>query len=129
MNRSSDEYKLLKRNTESKLRKYPYYQITIEETPALKAASFEGSTSKTNRFSSSVENAVCDLDYMKGLVKSIDSVLTRLDENSKRIIETSYFRDDLLKEEVQEELMIDRNKYYRLKRNAVEKFMIVLAYY
>lgn len=129
MNRSSEEYKLLKRNTEAKLRKYPYFQITIEETPTLKATSFEGVTSKTNRFSSSVENAVCDLDYMKGLVKTIDSVLTRLDENSKRIIETSYFRDDLLKEDVQEELMIDRNKYYRLKRNAIEKFMIVLAYF
>lgn len=126
MNLNNEEYKVLRKKTEKKLKDYPYYIMSIEMPDLRGGTDFGEVTSKTNKFSSSVENSVMDLDYMKNIVKAIDYVLERLDDMSRRIIETAYFRDDIDKEDVQSELMIDRNKYYRLKKKAVEKFMIVL---
>jgi ArpU family phage transcriptional regulator len=125
MNINKEEYKELKGRAERKLRDYPYYLISLEN-PGLKGAtSYDEVSSKTNSFNSTVENSVMDADYMKGIVNVIDCVMERLDSGSKRIIETAYFRDDILKEDVQAELMIDRNRYYRLRKKALEKFMIV----
>ena len=126
MNINNEEYKILRKKTEKKLREYPYYLMSIEMPDLKGGVSFGEVSSKTNKFSSSVENSVMDLEYMKSIVKAIDYVLDRLDDCSRRIIETAYFRDDVDKEDVQDELMIDRNRYYRLKKKALEKFMIVL---
>ncbi|MBD7912018.1 MULTISPECIES: nitroreductase [Clostridium] len=125
MNINKEEYKELRKKAEMKLRDYPYYLISLEN-PGFKGATKWGEVSgRINSFNSTVENSVLDLDYMKGVVNVIDCVMERLDSSSKRIIETAYFRDDILREEVQAELMIDRNRYYRLKKKALEKFMIV----
>ncbi|MDS0525009.1 nitroreductase [Clostridium sp. SHJSY1] len=125
MNICAEEYKELKRKTEKKLREYPYYLISLEN-PGLKGSTrYDEVSTKTNSFNSTVENSVIDADYMKSMVNVINCVLDRLDSCSKRIIETAYFRDDILKEDVQAELMIDKNRYYRLKKKSLEKFMIV----
>lgn len=125
MNINQEEYKELKRKTEKKLRDYPYYLISLENPGFKGAIGYDEVSSRTNNFNSTVENSVIDADYMKSIVNVINCVLDRLDSYSKRIIETAYFRDDILKEDVQAELMIDRNRYYRLKKKALEKFMIV----
>lgn len=125
---SREEYKILKSKAERELKNYPYYLISLE-TPGLGSATrWDLVYEKSNCPSSKVEGEAIDNDYRRRVIHAIEYVIDRLDNSSKKIIETSYFREDITREEVQEELKIDRNRYYRLKKNSLEKFILALAY-
>ena len=44
------------------------------------------------------------------------------------MINYSYFRDDKTNQEVIEELKISKNRFYEIKKKAINKFMIGLGY-
>ena len=118
---NSEYYKELRKKTEDILKDYPYYKMA-KEVPEINILKL-------------IDKKVLDLredafnvDYIENIIKSVNYVLDRLDYESKKIIDGCYFRDDISNDELQKELMIDRNKFYRLKRKSLEKFMIVLAY-
>lgn len=92
-------YKNLKSKAEKELRNYPYYSLTSEI--------------KTN------PEKVC-------VVNCINYVYERLDDTSKDIVDLFYFRDDHNSEEIINKLMIDKNKFYKKKKKALDKFIIVL---
>ncbi|MBE6049169.1 MAG: nitroreductase [Clostridium sp.] len=118
---SGEYYNELKKKTEKILREYPYYKMAKEISGV--------NILKLLNTKECEENKGClDSEYIDNLIKSVNCVLERLDSDSKRIIDGCYFRDDINNSDLQKELMIDRNKFYRLKKKALEKFMIVLAY-
>lgn len=102
-----EQYKKIKIEVEADLRNYQYDLIAIQ-TPG-----------PTNR---------ADNECKKILVNAIKFVYDKLDKNSKRIIECSYFGEDVSVFEVMEELKVDKNKYYKIKNDAIYKFAIGLGY-
>lgn len=92
-------YKVLKSKAERELRNYPYYALTSETKPNIEKS--------------------C-------IVKSIDYVYDRLDDTTKEIVDLFYFRDNYNSEEIINKLMIDKNKFYKKKKQALDKFIIVL---
>ena len=101
---SKEEYLKLKGSTERKLRSYPYYLI-------------------------SVENSASKEDDKVRIINMINHIYNKeLDVVAKRIIETAYFTDNITRNEVIKELHIDDNCYYRTRKKALEKFIIGLSY-
>ena len=125
---NKEVYKKIKKEVENDLRNYPYYLISVE-TPGLGAAIRPDIIiSKSLSPSDPVGKSIVDLEYKRALVNAVGFVYDKLDSNSKRIIECCYFRDDISVSEVREELQIDKNKYYKLKDNALYKFAIGIGY-
>lgn len=121
-------YNELKKKTEQCLRNYPFYIIAIE-TPGLgETTRWDIIKSKTNAVNSPTESTAIADEYKSNIVNAIEYVLDKLDKCSKRIIECTYFREDVEQDELLDELLIDKGKYYRLRKKALEKFMIVLGY-
>lgn len=121
-------YKKIKKEVENDLRNYPYYLISVE-TPGLGSAIRPDVIIDKNLSPADpVGKSVVDIEYKKALVNAVGFVYDRLDTNSKRIIECCYFRDDISVGEVREELKIDKNKYYKLKENALYKFAMGIGY-
>ncbi|BCZ48445.1 hypothetical protein psyc5s11_45120 [Clostridium gelidum] len=123
-----DKYKKIKREVENDLRNYPYYLISIE-TPGLGSSIRPDVVIDKNLSPSDpVSRNAIDNEYKTILVNAVGFVYDKLDTSSKRIIECSYFRDDVTVGEVMEELKIDKNKYYKLKNNSIYKFAMGLCY-
>jgi len=123
-----DKYKKIKREVENDLRNYPYYLISIE-TPGLGSSIRPDVVIDKNLSPSDpVGRNAIDNEYKTILVNAVGFVYDKLDKSSKRIIECSYFRDDVTVGEVMEELKIDKNKYYKLKNNSIYKFAMGLCY-
>jgi len=123
-----DKYKKIKREVENDLRNYPYYLISIE-TPGLGSSIRPDVViDKNSSPSDPVSRNAIDNEYKTILVNAVGFVYDKLDKSSKRIIECSYFRDDVTVGEVMEELKIDKNKYYKLKNNSIYKFAMGLCY-
>lgn len=121
-------YKKIKKEVENDLRNYPYYLISVE-TPGLGSAIRPDIIIDRNLSPSDpVGKSVIDIEYKKALVNAVGFVYDRLDTVSQRIIECCYFRDDITVSEVREELKIDKNKYYKLKENALYKFAMGIGY-
>lgn len=121
-------YKKIKKEVENDLRNYPYYLISVE-TPGLGSAIRPDVIIDKNLSPSDpVGKSVVDIEYKKALVNAVGFVYDRLDTVSQRIIECCYFRDDITVSEVREELKIDKNKYYKLKENALYKFAMGIGY-
>lgn len=121
-------YNKLKKEVENDLRNYPYYLISIE-TPGLGSAIRPDIIiSKSIHPSDPVGKAIVDDEFKKVLVSSIERVYDSLDKESKKVIEFGYFRDDKTVQEVIDELNICKNKYYKIKNKALNKFMIGLGY-
>lgn len=121
-------YKKIKKEVENDLKNYPYYLISVE-TPGLGSAIRPDIIIDRNLSPSDpVGKNVVDIEYKKALVNAVGFVYDRLDTVSQRIIECCYFRDDITVSEVREELKIDKNKYYKLKENAVYKFAMGIGY-
>ena len=122
------KFKEYKSKIEDNLRKYPYYQISIE-MPGLGSASIPNGI-LTNKISDPVADNVINDEYKRILVTKVNYVLDRLHKSSKKIIESAYFMDGVVtNDEVMEELNINKNKYYDLKRDALYKFGIVFGYF
>jgi len=121
-------YRKIKKEVENDLKNYPYYLISVE-TPGLGSAIRPDVIIDKNLSPADpVGKSVVDIEYKKALVNAVGFVYDRLDTNSKRIIECCYFRDDISVGEVRDELKIDKNKYYKLKENALYKFAIGIGY-
>jgi len=127
---NKNRFKRYKGKIEDNLRKYPYYQISIE-LPGLGTAAIPNCIlSENNNVSDPTADAVTDDEYKRNLVNKINYVLDRLPPNSKRIVECAYFMDGVISnEEVIEELNINRCKYYELKKDALYKFGMVFGYF
>lgn len=121
-------YKKIKKEVENDLKNYPYYLISIE-TPGLGTA-IRPDIILTKNLSPSdpVGKSIVDIEYKRALVNAVGFVYDKLDKDSKRIIECSYFRDDISVSEIWDELQIDKNKYYKLKEKALYKFAIGIGY-
>jgi hypothetical protein len=128
---SNEKFKKYKKAVEYDLKNYPYWLIAVE-TPEL------GYPTKWNvkieksslpwENGSSVENNVLEDIRIRNKVNIITSILTKLDSNSKKIIEEWYFRDTSTQEELMKELDIDKNKFYYYRNRSLKKFMIALRY-
>ena len=123
------KYKKFKKQVEDDLQKYYYYLISIE-TPGLgQATRWDQVYEKSNLPSDPVARQAIDDEYKRILVKAIENVYDRLDENSKEIIKKYYFEENLMKpQEVMEKLGIKSSRYYELKKISLYKFMIGLGY-
>lgn len=123
------KFKEYKDKIEDNLKKYPYYQISIE-MPGLGTSSIPNGLLSDKIVEDPIGNIVADDEYKRNLVNKINYVIDRLPENSKRIIECAYFMDGIISnDEVIKELNINKNKYYDLKRDALYKFGIVFGYF
>lgn len=121
-------FRKIKREVENDLRNYPYYLISIE-TPGLGSSIRPDIVlDKNARPSDPVGKSIVDMEFKRALVNAVGFIYDKLDKSSKRIIECSYFRDDVSVSEVWEELRIDKNKYYKLKDKALYKFALGLGY-
>lgn len=128
MKMNKEIYNKIKKEVENDLKNYPYYLISIE-TPGLGAAIRPDIVIDKNLSPSDpVGKKIVDDEYKRALVNAVGYVYDRLDEQSKRIIECGYFRDDISVKEVKEELKIDKNKYYKLKEKALYKFALGIGY-
>ncbi|AWK52225.1 nitroreductase [Clostridium beijerinckii] len=127
---NKNEFKQYKDKIEDNLKKYPYYQISIE-LPGLGAAAIpNGVLSQNNKISDPVGDAIIGDEYKRNLVNKINYVLDKLPQSSKRIVECAYFMDGVISnDEVIEELNINKNKYYDLKKDALCKFGMVFGYF
>ncbi|WP_238917231.1 nitroreductase [Clostridium sp. YIM B02555] len=123
------KFKEYRDRIEDNLKKYPYYQVSIE-MPGLGSTSIPNGLLSNNIVADPVGNMVADDEYKRNLVNKVNYVFDRLPENSKRIVECAYFMDGVMSnDEVIEELNINKNKYYDLKKNALYKFGIVFGYF
>ncbi len=123
-----EQYNKLKHKAEGELRNYPYYLISLELPGLGEATKWDEIKVKGNTQGSPTEKSIIKSEYMRTVVNAINYVYDRLDDTSKKIIDLFYYRDDWEVKDIQEELRIDKNRFYRLKRNALYKFMIVLGY-
>jgi len=123
-----EQYNKLKHKAEGELRNYPYYLISLELPGLGEATKWDEIKVKGNTQGSPTEKSIIKSEYMRTVVNAINYVYDRLDDTSKKIIDLFYYRDDWEVKDIQEELRIDKNRFYRLKRNALYKFMIFLGY-
>lgn len=127
---NKNKFKQYKDKIEDNLKKYPYYQISIKMPGLGTAAIPNGILSENNKISDPVGDAVTGDEYKRNLINKINYVLDRLPQSSKRIVECAYFMDGVISnDEVIEELNINKNKYYDLKKNALYKFGMVFGYF
>ena len=123
-----ETYSKFKKKVEDDLRDYPYHLISME-TYGLGATIRPDKVTVKNNLSDPVASAMFADEYKTKLVNAIEYVYDKLDGSSKRIIDCCYFQDNVItKDEVMEELRIDKNKYYNLRKNALCKFMKGLGY-
>lgn len=97
------EYKKIIAAVEVELRNYPFYLIAIENNHTRE-------------------------EMNKSIVSAIKSTYEKLDEESKKIIEDTYFKENFNREDIIRDLRINKNKYYTLKKNALNKFSIALGF-
>lgn len=125
---NKEDYKKLKGGVERELRNYPYYLITLEMPGLGAATNWNEIKTKSAHPGSRTERSVIDNEHGKYIVNGIEYVYDRLDDISKRIMDLFYFRDDWAIDEILKELHIEKNKFYKLKSRALNKFIIVLGY-
>lgn len=118
----------VKKNVEDKLRNYPYYLISVE-TPGLgQAIRPDKIIDKNSNYIDLVGKQVSDIEYKENIIKVIEFVYDNLDSITKKIIEYTYYRDDMQVNEIIEKLNIGKNQYYRLKNRALVKFACAFGY-
>ncbi len=99
------------------------------ETPGLGSPNRWGQI-KQNGYS---HTSTVEEDMLRDMEKSwkvdvITRVLGQIDPTSKKIIEEWYFRDIMTREEIQESLSLDKNKFYYFRNRTLKKFMAALNY-
>ncbi len=125
---SNDEYKKLKFGVERELRNYPYYLISSEAPGLGDAVRWDKIKSKSIQPGSSIEQSVIKSEHMRLVINAVEYVYDRLDDTSKGIVDLYYFRDNWGIQEILEKVGVDRNRFYKLKASALNKFIIVLGY-
>ncbi|AJA42513.1 ArpU family transcriptional regulator (endogenous virus) [Clostridium phage phiCT453A] len=121
-------YEKYKRQVENDLRNYPYWLIAME-TPNLGYPTRWGEIGQGGyNGTSTVETDMLKDMERKWKVEVISRVLNCLDSKSKTIIEEWYFRDTMTREQIQEEIGLDKNRFYHLRNRTLKKFMIAIGY-
>lgn len=75
-----------------------------------------------------VENCVISEEENKIKVDKITKALELLNKVEKEIIEECYFRNIYTNQEIIKNLFINKNKFYKIKNDAVRKIAISLGY-
>jgi ArpU family phage transcriptional regulator len=124
------KFEKAKSKIENDLKNYPYWLIAIETPnlgyPTKWGVITEKSTLPWER--SYVEKDALDDIEKRWKVDVITKVLSKLDDKSKKIIEEWYFRDTTTREELLEQLQLDKNKFYYYRNRALGNFMVALGY-
>lgn len=94
-----------RKKVEKDLKDYPYMLMALE----------------------SQEYTVNEYEYQIK-VAVIKQVLEILDSTSRWIIEEWYFRNMLTQKQIEENLNISKEQYYKLRNEALRKFSIALGY-
>lgn len=122
------QYKMAQKKVEEELRNYPYYIISMDMSGLGGAVNPTVIINKNSSPSDPVSRQVVNEEYKKTIVNIIEFIYDKLDSDSKKLIDLYYYRTDFTKDEIMNEMNIDRNKFYTLKRNALKKFMIGFGY-
>lgn len=121
-------YKKMKPFVEEKLRDYPYYLMSIEMSGLGSAVPPNVIIDKSLAPGDPVGKSIVENEYKSTIVNAVNYVLdNKLNSESKVIIENAYFNNLKTRDEVITELNINKNKYYKLKDDALYKFMIAFG--
>lgn len=112
---------------ESKLKDYPYYQMSIEMPGLGSAIPPNQIIYKSNSPSDPVAGEMVMLEYRRTVVNAVNFAYDKLDKDSKYIIDNAYFNNISSREEVIETLKISKNKYYKIKNNALYRFGVAFG--
>lgn len=120
-----------KKRVERDLQEYPYLLIAVDA----------GGLGYPTRYNivkdvkhpsdikgSFVENCAISEEENKIKVDKITRALELLNKVEKDIIEECYFRNIYTNQEIIKNLFINKNKFYKIKNNAVRKIAISLGY-
>lgn len=120
-----------KKRVERDLKEYPYLLIAVDA----------GGLGYPTRYNivkdvkhpsdikgSFVENCAISEEENKIKVDKITRALELLNKVEKYIIEECYFRNIYTNQEIIKNLFINKNKFYKIKNNAVRKIAISLGY-
>ena len=120
-----------KKRVERDLKEYPYLLIAVDA----------GGLGYPTRYNivkdvkhpsdikgSFVENCAKSEEENKIKVDKITRALELLNKVEKDIIEECYFRNIYTNQEIIKNLFINKNKFYKIKNNAVRKIAISLGY-
>ena len=112
---------------EEDLSNYPFWLLS-ERMPGLGSPTHWDKKGYSG--TSSVEYSLINDERIAWKIKIIELVIHTLDERSKKIIETRYFRDrdDFCIIEIIEELNISKTTLYALRNRALDKFAVALRY-
>lgn len=111
---------------EADLRSYPFWLIR-EELSGLGTPSHYG-VKTTSSSSSIVERSILDDEERSTKVKIIQATMDKFDNITKDLIEKYYFQDTYTRDELIKELKIDKNRFYNIKNEALNRFKITLNY-
>lgn len=112
---------------ECKLREYPYYQISLEMPGLGTAISPDLIINKSSVPNDIVGASVVHDEYKRIVVNAVNYVFDKLDKDSKKIIENTYFTGLHTRDEIMSELKISKNKYYNVRNCALYKFGIAFG--
>lgn len=115
------------KKVEDTLKNYPFWLLRLE-TPNLGSPSnYDKDKVIEQGVVSVVESAFEYEEYIKGKVKIIEGTMDLLDKDAKTLIDLRYFKD-MSRESVWNEMSICKNTYYRIRKEAIEKYAIGLGY-
>ncbi|WP_294344195.1 DUF1492 domain-containing protein [uncultured Clostridium sp.] len=116
----------VKKRVEDELRNYPFYIISLDMS-GLGTAVNPSKTINKYAVTDIVANTVISEEYRRDIVNRIEYVYDRLNIESKKVIDLAYFQG-LKRDEILKELTINKNKYYKVKNEALKKFSIAFGY-
>lgn len=120
-----------KKQVERDLKEYPYLLIAVDAGGLGYPTRYDivkDVKHPSDVKESFVENCAISEEENKIKVDKITRALELLNRVEKDIIEECYFRNIYTNQEIIKNLFINKNKFYKIKSNAVRKIAISLGY-
>ena len=120
-----------KKQVERDLKEYPYLLIAVDAGGLGYPTRYDivkDVKHPSDVKESFVENCAISEEENKIKVDKITRALELLNKVEKDIIEECYFRNIYTNQEIIKNLFINKNKFYKIKSNAVRKIAISLGY-
>lgn len=120
-----------KKRVERDLKEYPYLLIAVDAGGLGYPTRYDivkDVKHPSDVKESFVENCAISEEENKIKVDKITRALELLNRIEKDIIEECYFRNIYTNQEIIKNLFINKNKFYKIKSNAVRKIAISLGY-
>ena len=120
-----------KKRVERDLKEYPYLLIAVDAGGLGYPTRYDivkDVKHPSDVKESFVENCAISEEENKIKVDKITRALELLNRVEKEIIEECYFRNIYTNQEIIKNLFINKNKFYKIKSNAVRKIAISLGY-